>query len=232
MFETTEDPWLSRWVLQPDTCEGPVHVAVAEDVVAWRAWAYERGTQEGAQGSWAPGGGLLLLVWVWVAHSIPDPLPPSMPLAGSQPCRTDSPAGLRTATPPPPFMTAPPWPCIPTSHLSCGEHPPKLHAALNLSMPVFTSLSLSLPPFPRTLTPPFPSASCAPLPSPSVSCSGLCARARVCVCVSKTVWVVCGRSNFSYCVHCKASTSEACLSGSPFAPSPSVLIPGQCQRSV
>ena len=58
MFKATEDPRLSR----PDTREGPVRVAAAGDVVAWRAWAYERGTREGVRGPWAPGGGLLLLV--------------------------------------------------------------------------------------------------------------------------------------------------------------------------
>eukprot|EP00670_Eutreptiella_braarudii_P019207 CAMPEP_0174372066 /NCGR_PEP_ID=MMETSP0811_2-20130205/102152_1 /TAXON_ID=73025 ORGANISM="Eutreptiella gymnastica-like, Strain CCMP1594" /NCGR_SAMPLE_ID=MMETSP0811_2 /ASSEMBLY_ACC=CAM_ASM_000667 /LENGTH=99 /DNA_ID=CAMNT_0015519087 /DNA_START=582 /DNA_END=882 /DNA_ORIENTATION=+ len=42
MFETSLDPRLLRWVPRPDTCEGPVCITVAEDVVAWTAWAYER----------------------------------------------------------------------------------------------------------------------------------------------------------------------------------------------
>ena len=34
IFKTTENPRLSQWDLQPDTCEGPVCFAAVEDGVA------------------------------------------------------------------------------------------------------------------------------------------------------------------------------------------------------
>ena len=59
--------------LPTHTYEGPVRAGDVEDAVfAWRVWAYARGMGGGGhRGFWAPGGGLLLLVWVWVACPLP-----------------------------------------------------------------------------------------------------------------------------------------------------------------
>ena len=54
------------------------------------------------EGTWAPLGGLLVLVWGvgWGALVVPFPLMAGLPLVGSPSCCTNSPSGLRETPPP------------------------------------------------------------------------------------------------------------------------------------